>query len=93
MTPWVRYRSTDATAVEVDAKTGKVSVIGYGEGAVAAWYSSQIVIASITSPWPNKLEEKDFAKYSERNLIDEKVNEQLQRLNLKPSEECRTPHT
>ena len=88
VTPWVRYRSTDATVAEVDAKTGKVSVIGYGEGAVAAWYSSQIVIARITSPWPNKLEEKDFAKYSERNLIDAKVNEQLQRLNLKPSEQC-----
>ena len=88
VTPWVRYRSTDATVAEVDAKTGRVSVIGYGVGAVTAWYSSRIVIARITSPWPNDIPDDDFSKAPRRNLIDEKVNEQLRRLNLKPSGPC-----
>jgi len=34
---------------------GSVTITGSGEGAVTAWFSSQIVIAGITVPWPNSI--------------------------------------
>lgn len=85
VTPWVRFKSVDATVAEVDDGTGEVSVIGYGEGAVTAWFSSQIVIARVTSPFPQQIAADVFASAPVRNLIDTKVLEQLQQLNLKPS--------
>jgi hypothetical protein len=60
-------------------------VIGYGEGAVTAWYSSQIAIARITSPFPNEVPAEVFAAAPQRNLIDARVLEQLEQLNLRPS--------
>ena len=70
---------------EVDETTGLAKVIGYGEGAVTAWYSGQIALARITSPWPSALPDGVFARTPMRNVIDEHVVEQLRRLNLKPS--------
>ncbi|MBC8243488.1 MAG: DUF1553 domain-containing protein [Verrucomicrobia bacterium] len=85
VTRWARFTSTDATVAEVDETTGLAKVIGYGEGAVTAWYSGQIALARITSPWPSALPDGVFARTPMRNVIDEHVVGQLRRLNLKPS--------
>ncbi len=85
VTRWVRLTSTDATVVEVDEATGLTRVIGYGEGAITAWYSGQIALARITSPWPSTIPDDVFAHTPKRNVIDKHVVEQLRRLNLKPS--------
>ena len=85
VTRWARFTSTDANVAEVDETTGLAKVIGYGEGAVTAWYSGQIALARITSPWPSALPDGVFARTPMRNVIDEHVVEQLRRLNLKPS--------
>ena len=85
VTRWARFASTDANVAEVDETTGLAKVIGYGEGAVTAWYSGQIALARITSPWPSALPDGVFARTPMRNVIDEHVVEQLRRLNLKPS--------
>ena len=84
VTPWTLFTSTDATLASIDNKTGKATVVGYGEGAISAWYSSQIAIARITSPWPR--DPKSTAKFlPPRNVIDEKINDQLTQLNLPTS--------
>ncbi len=85
VTRWARLTSTDATVVEVDEATGLTRVIGYGEGAITAWYSGQIALARITSPWPSTIPDDVFAHTPKRNVIDKHVVEQLRRLNLKPS--------
>ena len=83
VTPWTLFTSTDATLAKIDNKTGKATVLGYGEGAITAWYSSQIAIARITSPWPRKSTTTKFLP--PRNIIDEKINDQLIQLNLPTS--------
>ena len=85
VTRWARFTSTDATVAEVDEATGLAKVIGYGEGAISVWYSGQIALARITSPWPSVIPDEVFARTPKRNVIDKRVIEQLRRLNLKPS--------
>ena len=85
VTRWARLTSTDATVAEVDEATDLTRVIGYGEGAITAWYSGQIALARITSPWPSTIPDDVFAHTPKRNVIDKHVVEQLRRLNLKPS--------
>jgi hypothetical protein len=84
VTRWAKFTSADETVATVDGN-GRVSVIGPGEGAVTAWYSSRIVIARITSPFTNVVPAEVFASAPRANFIDDLVLEQLKRLNLKPS--------
>ncbi|HIG26891.1 MAG TPA: DUF1553 domain-containing protein [Verrucomicrobiales bacterium] len=84
VTPWVKFTSVDETIAQVD-ESGRVTVIGYGESAVTAWFSSRIVIARLTSPFPNELDADGFDEIERRNFIDDLVLNQLQRLNLKSS--------
>jgi hypothetical protein len=84
VTRWAKFTSADETVATVDGD-GKVTVIGSGEGAVTAWYSSQVVIARITSPFTNVVPAAVYAGAPRENFIDDRVLEQLQRLNLKPS--------
>ena len=88
VTAWARFNSTDASVAIVDEKTGKAEVVGFGQGAITAWYSGQIAIARITSPWPNTIADAVFAQAPRRNFIDELVLAQLRQLNLKPSPPC-----
>lgn len=84
VTRWAKFTSTDETVASVDG-SGNVSVIGPGAGAVTAWYSSQIVIARLTSPFSNAIPAHVFAQAPRANFIDDLVLAQLQRLNLRPS--------
>ncbi|MEO8351600.1 MAG: DUF1553 domain-containing protein [Chthoniobacteraceae bacterium] len=84
VTRWAKFTSTDQTVAEVD-DAGRVTVLGPGEGAITVWYASQIVIARITSPFPNELPASVFADAPRENFIDDLVLAQLQKLNLKPS--------
>ena len=84
VTQWAKFASADESVATVDA-AGRVSVIGSGEGAVTAWFGSKIVLARITSPYKNEVQDKIFAGAERRNFIDELVLSQLRRLNLPPS--------
>lgn len=84
VTRWAKFTSADETVASVDS-AGKVSIVGPGQGAITAWYSSQIVIARLTAPYTNNVSPEIFAKAPRANLIDDLVLAQLQRLNLKPS--------
>ncbi len=88
VTRWARFSSTNTSVVEVDEKTGDATVTGHGLGEVTAWYSGQIAIARIGSPWPNQIPDTVYAEAPRRNVIDERVLDQLRQLNLKPSPPC-----
>ena len=80
--------SSSNEAVATVGEDGLTTVIGPGEGAVTAWFSSQIVIAGIVVPYEQAIDETVFANAPNRNFIDEIVLQQLQLLNLKPSPRC-----
>jgi len=61
VTHWIKWTSTNETVCTIN-DAGEVSVIGPGEGAITAWFSSQIVMARITVPYPHQV---DPAKYAE----------------------------
>ena len=85
----MKWSSADESVCRVDEQ-GKTSVIGPGEGAVVAWYSSRLAIARITVPYENKPPAKSEVADSRkpRNFIDEQVDKQLARLNLPASPAC-----
>ena len=88
VTSWARFASTDASVVIVDEQTGRAEGVGFGQGAITAWYSGQIALARITSPWPHQIAGAVFDKAPRRNFIDQHVLAQLRQLNLKPSPTC-----
>ena len=67
---------------------GKARVVGFGEGAITAWYLSRIDIGTITVPYTNKISKSEFVRAKRRNFIDDIVLEKLQSLNLAPSPRC-----
>jgi len=87
ITRWARFTSTDETVATVDP-AGLVTVVGHGEGAVTAWFSSQIALARVVVPFPHEIAPDVFAGAARVNLIDDLVLEQLQKLHLKPSPAC-----
>lgn len=87
VTQFARFSSAAEAVASVD-DSGVVQVVGSGEGAVTAWFSSRIVIAAITVPFPNSIAPEVYTTAPQRNLIDQHVLQQLQRLNLAPSPRC-----
>ncbi len=84
VTRWAKFTSSNEAVVTTD-KNGRVTIVGNGEGAVTAWFSSQIGLARFSSPFPNKIPAEVFTRAVRQNFIDDLVLEQLQRLHLKPS--------
>ena len=87
VTHWAKFTSADETVATVN-ENGKLQVVGYGEGAIVVWFSSQLANARVTSLYPYKIAPEAFTKESPVNVVDELVMKQLQRLNLKPSPKC-----
>lgn len=87
VTHWAKFTSANE-AVATVAEDGTVSVIGPGEGAITAWFGSQIVLAGITSPFEQQVTPDVFVLAARRNFIDELNLKQLRRLNLEPSPRC-----
>ena len=91
VTRWVKWSSADESVCRVDNQ-GVASVVGPGEGAVVAWYSSKIAIARITVPYgaaePATKAGGLADRREPRNFIDEEVDKQLARLNLTASPPC-----
>lgn len=84
VTRWAKFTSTDETVASVDA-SGKASVIGPGEGAITAWFSSRIIIARLTSPYAAEVQPEVYAAAPRTSAFDSLVLDQLQRLHLPPS--------
>lgn len=84
VTPWVKYTSSRAYVATID-DGGTATIVGHGAGAITAWYLNKIAIASVTVPYPAKIDPAVFAGATRRNWIDELVLAKLQELNLPPS--------
>lgn len=84
VTRWAKYVSTNQAVATID-DDGQIKVMGHGEGAVTAWYLSQMATASVTSPYEANVPPEVFATAPRRNFIDEQVLAKLQALNLPPS--------
>lgn len=84
VTRWAKFTSTDETVASVDGY-GKVTVLGPGEGAITAWYSSRIVTARITSPYAAEIPDSVYAAAPRTSAFDSLVLDQLKRLHLQPS--------
>ena len=84
VTRWVKYTDANSSVTQVD-ENGHVKVMGYGEGAITAWYLSRIAIGTVTVPYENQIAPEVFAQAKRRNFLDELVLEKLQSLNLPPS--------
>ncbi|MBM3835780.1 MAG: DUF1553 domain-containing protein [Verrucomicrobia bacterium] len=84
VTRWVKYTDSNSSVTQVD-ESGKVKVLGHGEGAITAWYLSRIAIATVSVPYENQVAREVFASAKRRNFIDDLVLEKLESLNLPPS--------
>jgi hypothetical protein len=84
VTRWAKFTSTNESVAQV-GESGDVRVMGYGEGAITAWYLSRVVTATISSPYPSPIPAEVFAKAERRNFIDELVLAKLASLNIPPS--------
>ncbi len=84
VTRWCRFTSANATVASVDDQ-GLVKIIGFGEGAISAWYLSQNVIATVTSPYETPVDPAVFANADRSNFIDDHVLAKLKSLNIPPS--------
>ncbi|WP_165250239.1 DUF1553 domain-containing protein [Paludisphaera soli] len=89
VTRWVKWSSADESVCRVDDR-GRTQVVGPGEGAVVAWFASKLAIARVTVPYGDgaaaSAEVADGRK--PRNFVDERIDEQLARLNLPASPAC-----
>jgi len=87
VTRWVKYTDANATVTTVD-DLGQVKVMGFGEGAVTAWYLSRIAIATVTVPYTNQVPASVYAAAPRRNFIDDLAMAKLRELNIPPSGRC-----
>ncbi len=85
VTQWAKFASADESIAMVD-ENGRVEIIGNGEGAVSALFSSKVALARFRSPFPNDVPAEVFTNAPRGNEIDDLVLAQLQQLNLKPSD-------
>ena len=77
VTQWTKFEAT-RSAVATVSDDGNVTVHGFGEGAVTAWFGSRIVVATITSPYDRTVP----AAAPVRNFIDEAVGRKLASLRI-----------
>ena len=87
VTRWARFTSADEAIATVDT-AGTVKVIGHGEGAVSAWFSSALAVARVIAPFPHAVPQETYARAPRANQIDELNLMQLEKLHLKPSPPC-----
>lgn len=84
VTDWAKFASADEAIAIVD-ESGEVEIIGYGEGAVSALFSSNVSLARFRSPFSSGIDPDVFSRAPRANFIDELVLAQLEQLQLKPS--------
>jgi len=82
-----KFVSSEAQVADVD-EDGNIKVGGNGEAAVSALFSNRVATVTVTSPYPNAVQEQDFAKATRSNFIDDHVLNKLRELHLPPSPPC-----
>ncbi|MCA9168631.1 MAG: DUF1549 domain-containing protein, partial [Planctomycetales bacterium] len=87
VTRWAKFSSSNESVAGV-SEQGVVTVEGFGEGAIVVWFSSQIVMARIVSPYDRPLDDRVWQEMPAANLVDRCVNDKLKQLRIEPSPRC-----
>src|SRR5262245_41409183 len=85
VTRWAKFSSADETVLQV-SDAGQVKVMGPGDGSIIVWFSSQIVLARVTSPYPYEVPAASYDESPRRNFIDQLVLDKLKSLHVAPSD-------
>ncbi len=86
ITRWTRFASSNEQVAQVGAD-GTVTILGPGEAAITASFSTHVASMRVTVPYPGQVAPEAFAA-NEQNDIDQLVNAKLRSLNLPPSPLC-----
>ena len=86
VTHWVKFNSNNEGVASVD-DSGRVKINGSGEAAVTLWFSSRVLYATMTSPYPNQIPADAYSKFPRNNYIDDHVLAKWKSLNIQPSGE------
>ncbi|HKE25721.1 MAG TPA: DUF1549 domain-containing protein [Bryobacteraceae bacterium] len=84
VTRWVKYSSSNEGVATVD-DWGHVKMNGAGEAAITLWYSSRVLYARLTVPFPNQVSDAAYQSFARRNWIDDFVLAKWKSLRLEPS--------
>ncbi|MCS1406931.1 MAG: hypothetical protein M2R45_00087 [Verrucomicrobia subdivision 3 bacterium] len=84
VTRWAKFSSANESVVCVD-ENGRVEIIGYGEGAITAWYLSRIATMTITAPFESSNALPEIAAREPKNLIDREIQKKLAQLRIPSS--------
>jgi hypothetical protein len=84
VTRWVKFSSSNEGAATVD-DWGRVKMTGAGEAAITLWYSSRVLYARLSVPFPNAVTAEAYDQFPRRNFIDELVVAKWKNLRLAPS--------
>ena len=84
VTRWVKFSSSDEGVASVD-DAGHVKMNGNGEAAITLWYSSRVLYARVSVPYPNQVAAAAYTAFPRHNYIDDLVLEKWKTLNIAPS--------
>ncbi|WP_235963177.1 DUF1553 domain-containing protein [Tautonia rosea] len=84
VTRWAKFGTTDETVATVD-DSGRLTVVGHGEGAITVWFDSRVDLATVTVPYDRAIAPDLFASSPRFNEIDRINLEKLRSLNIPPS--------
>lgn len=84
VTRWVKYSSSNEGAATVD-DWGRAKMTGAGEAAITLWYSSRVLYARLSVPFPYTVTADAYDRFPRRNQIDELVVAKWRNLHLAPS--------
>ena len=84
VTGLAKFVSSEDRVATVD-EDGIITVAGNGEVGIAAIFSTQVAVVTVTSPYATKPADAAFAQSPRLNIIDDHVLTKLRLLNLPPS--------
>lgn len=87
VTHWTKFSSTNEAVAQID-ENGRVKVLGFGKGALVAWFSSRVAIASIVVPYDRQISLAAYSDFQPRNFIDDILLDEWKALHLAPSPGC-----
>jgi len=84
VTRWVKFSSSDEGVASVD-DLGHVKMNGNGEAAITLTFSSRVLYARVSVPYPNHVDAAVYENFPRHNYIDNLVAEKLKTLKIAPS--------
>ena len=84
VTAWAKFGVSEDTVAEID-ESGRLRVKAAGASAVSAYYMSRVASGRLIAPRAKPVPAEAFARAERRNVIDELVMAQLERLQIPPA--------